>query len=74
MIGSGDTKQCKKFSACDGKYHVYDPLALDLDGDGIETVTAKGFSGSLKTERVNTMSIHSATKLIFTKSYQLYFI
>lgn len=31
----------------DGKYHVYDPLALDLDGDGIETVAAKGFSGSL---------------------------
>ncbi|HGG9254345.1 TPA: hypothetical protein ACJJ3X_002173, partial [Neisseria meningitidis] len=30
-----------------GKYHVYDPLALDLDGDGIETVAAKGFSGSL---------------------------
>ncbi|MBW4004289.1 calcium-binding protein, partial [Neisseria meningitidis] len=25
----------------------YDPLALDLDGDGIETVAAKGFSGSL---------------------------
>ena len=30
-----------------GQYHVYDPLALDLDGDGIETVAAKGFSGSL---------------------------
>ncbi|EOC50214.1 putative hemolysin-type calcium binding protein, partial [Neisseria meningitidis 2008223] len=30
-----------------GKYHVYDPLALNLDGDGIETVAAKGFSGSL---------------------------
>lgn len=31
----------------DGKYHQYDPLTLDLDGDGIETVAAKGFSGSL---------------------------
>ncbi|HFC7258213.1 TPA: calcium-binding protein [Neisseria meningitidis] len=30
-----------------GQYHIYDPLALDLDGDGIETVAAKGFSGSL---------------------------
>ena len=30
-----------------GQYHVYDPLALDLDGDGIETIAAKGFSGSL---------------------------
>ena len=30
-----------------GQYHVYDPLALDLDGDGIETVSAAGFSGSL---------------------------
>lgn len=30
-----------------GKYNVYDPLALDLDGDGIETVATKGFSGSL---------------------------
>ena len=24
----------------DGKYHIYDPLVLDLDGDGIETVGA----------------------------------
>ena len=31
-----------------GQYHiVVAPLALDLDGDGIETVAAKGFSGSL---------------------------
>ena len=29
------------------KYHVYDPLALDLDGDGIETVATKGFAGAL---------------------------
>lgn len=78
MIGSGDTKQCKKFSACDGKYHVYDPLTLDLDGDGIETVTAKGFSGSLKTERVNTMSIHSmplnslnhTSYILFNETYE----
>ncbi len=26
----------------DGKYHVYDPLVLDLDGDGIETVGTQG--------------------------------
>lgn len=31
----------------DGKYHQYDPLTLDLDGDGIETIAAAGFSGSL---------------------------
>lgn len=30
-----------------GKYHIYDPIALDLDGDGIETVAANGFAGSL---------------------------
>lgn len=29
------------------KYHQYDPLVLDLDGDGIETVAVSGFSGSL---------------------------
>lgn len=33
----------------DGKYHVlvYDPLALDLDGDGIETVGTQGYQGAL---------------------------
>lgn len=31
----------------DGKYYVYDPLALDLDGDGIEAVAANGFAGAL---------------------------
>ncbi|MFC5919508.1 calcium-binding protein, partial [Neisseria weixii] len=31
----------------DGKYHVYDPLVLDLDGDGIETVGTQGYSGAL---------------------------
>ena len=31
----------------DGKYYVYDPLALDLDGDGIETVATNGFTGTL---------------------------
>ena len=31
----------------DGKYHIYDPLALDLDGDGIETVATNGFTGTL---------------------------
>lgn len=30
-----------------GRYHIYDPIALDLDGDGIETVSANGFAGSL---------------------------
>ncbi|ASP16521.1 iron-regulated protein frpA [Neisseria sp. KEM232] len=29
------------------KYHIYDPIALDLDGDGIETLAANGFVGSL---------------------------
>ncbi|STR00259.1 Cyclolysin [Kingella potus] len=29
------------------KYHIVDPLVLDLDGDGIETVAANGFAGSL---------------------------
>ena len=32
-----------------GQYHVYDPLALDLDGDGIETVAAKGFQAACST-------------------------
>ncbi|WP_371864829.1 hypothetical protein [Neisseria yangbaofengii] len=31
----------------DGKYHVYDPLVLDLDGDGIETVGTQGYKGAL---------------------------
>ncbi|ASK27732.1 hypothetical protein BG910_08265 [Neisseria chenwenguii] len=31
----------------DGKYHVYDPLVLDLDGDGIETVGTSGYAGAL---------------------------
>ena len=31
----------------DGKYYFYDPLALDLDGDGIETVATNGFTGTL---------------------------
>ena len=29
------------------KYYIYDPLALDLDGNGIRTVAANQFSGSL---------------------------
>ena len=29
------------------KYRIYDPLALDLDGNGIRTVAANQFSGSL---------------------------
>uniref|UniRef100_UPI0034DFF0FA calcium-binding protein n=1 Tax=Snodgrassella gandavensis TaxID=2946698 RepID=UPI0034DFF0FA len=31
----------------DGKYHVYDPLVLDLDGDGIETIAANQFEGAM---------------------------
>ncbi len=31
----------------DGKYHIYDPLTLDLDGDGIETVSQNGYKGAL---------------------------
>ncbi|HEZ5882489.1 TPA: iron-regulated protein FrpC, partial [Neisseria meningitidis] len=47
-----DGHQClapwvKETKKRNGKYHVYDPLALDLDGDGIETVATKGFAGSL---------------------------
>jgi Ca2+-binding RTX toxin-like protein len=31
----------------DGKYYVYDPIVLDLDGDGIETVGSRKLSGAL---------------------------
>ena len=41
------------------KYHVYDPLALDLDGDGIETVATKGFAGALFDHR--SQGIRTAT-------------
>ena len=42
-----------------GKYHVYDPLALDLDDDGIETVATKGFAGALFDHR--SQGIRTAT-------------
>ncbi|HFC7513549.1 TPA: calcium-binding protein [Neisseria meningitidis] len=42
-----------------GQYHIYDPLALDLDGDGIETVAAKGFAGALFDHR--NQGIRTAT-------------
>ena len=42
-----------------GQYHVYDPLALDLDGDGIETVATKGFAGALFDHR--SQGIRTAT-------------
>ena len=29
------------------KFYIYDPIALDLDGDGIETTASAGLSGSL---------------------------
>ncbi|MBI0097314.1 MULTISPECIES: calcium-binding protein [unclassified Snodgrassella] len=31
----------------DGKYYIYDPLVLDLDGDGIETVGSRKLIGAL---------------------------
>ena len=31
----------------DGKYYVYDPIVLDLDGDGIETIGSKKYGGAL---------------------------
>ena len=42
-----------------GKFHIYDPLALDLDGDGIETVATKGFAGALFDHR--SQGIRTAT-------------
>jgi len=30
----------------DGKYYIYDPLVLDLDGDGIETVGSRKLNGA----------------------------
>ncbi|ORF30273.1 hypothetical protein BGI09_08135 [Snodgrassella alvi] len=43
---------CKGFRAWsdwnrDGKYYIYDPLVLDLDGDGIETVGSRKLSGAV---------------------------
>ncbi|WP_240488032.1 hypothetical protein, partial [Acinetobacter baumannii] len=29
------------------KYHIYDPVVLDLDGDGIETIAANKWAGVL---------------------------
>ena len=46
-ICNSDWNQWQNSLNRDGKYYVYDPLALDLDGDGIETVAAKGFAGAL---------------------------
>ena len=31
----------------DGKYYIYDPLVLDLDGDGIETVGSRKLNGAV---------------------------
>ena len=31
----------------EGKYHIVDPMILDLDGDGIETMTAGQYQGAL---------------------------
>ena len=42
-----------------GKHHIHDPLALDLDGDGIETVATKGFAGALFDHR--SQGIRTAT-------------
>ncbi|ELK88900.1 RTX iron-regulated FrpC family protein, partial [Neisseria meningitidis M7089] len=59
-----DGHQCfapwvKETKKRNGKYHVYDPLALDLDGDGIETVATKGFAGALFDHR--NQGIRTAT-------------
>ena len=37
-----------------GRYYIYDPITLDLDGDGIETVAANGFAGSLFDHDIRT--------------------
>ncbi|WP_370470190.1 hypothetical protein [Snodgrassella alvi] len=31
----------------EGKYHIYDPIILDLDGDGIETIGSNELEGAL---------------------------
>ena len=61
-----DGHQClapwvKETKKRNGKYHIirYDPLALDLDGDGIETVATKGFTGALFDHR--SQGIRTAT-------------
>ncbi|HEZ5392508.1 TPA: calcium-binding protein, partial [Neisseria meningitidis] len=59
-----DGHQCfapwvKETKKRNGKYHIYAPLALDLDGDGIETVATKGFSGALFDHR--NQGIRTAT-------------
>ena len=59
-----DGHQClapwvKETKKRNGKYHIYDPLALDLDGDGIETVATKGFAGALFDHR--SQGIRTAT-------------
>lgn len=46
-ICNSDWNQWQNSLNRDGKYYVYDPLALDLDGDGIEAVAANGFAGAL---------------------------
>lgn len=48
-----DGYQCLKPWAKDleanrsGKYHIYDPITLDLNGDGIHALAANGFAGAL---------------------------
>ena len=59
-----DGHQClapwvKETKKRNGKYHIYDPIALDLDGDGIETVATKGFAGALFDHR--SQGIRTAT-------------
>ncbi|MBR0128309.1 MAG: hypothetical protein IJM09_00675 [Neisseriaceae bacterium] len=43
-IGKGDWKDWFNINRT-GKFHIYDPLVLDLDGDGIELVNANGWNG-----------------------------
>ena len=59
-----DGHQClapwvKETKKRNGKFHIYDPLALDLDGDGIETVATRGFAGALFDHR--SQGIRTAT-------------
>lgn len=41
-----DSDSCKN-SNNSNKYHIYDPIVLDLDGDGIETISTNCFNGIL---------------------------
>ncbi|OAM44472.1 hypothetical protein A7Q03_08940 [Eikenella sp. NML99-0057] len=46
-VDGGKLKKWHEHANKGKKYHIVDPLALDLDGNGISTVAANQFSGSL---------------------------